>query len=100
MPLTGLEQLVEDVVGPLHLLLLSDSGLLQQVGHNVTTCAHNDNGNEREKNYFRRKMGSIGQGLLRFPAKLCDIALYSVVFRSDLQLCIDLFCLLRTLSSQ
>ena len=27
----GLEQLVEDVVGPLHLLLLSDTGLLQQV---------------------------------------------------------------------
>ena len=33
----GLEQLVEDVVGPLHLLLLSDTGLLEQVGHNVTT---------------------------------------------------------------
>ena len=34
----GLEQLVEDMVGPLHLLLLSDTGLLQQVGHNVTTA--------------------------------------------------------------
>merc|ERR1719490_216389 len=34
----GLEQLVEDVVGPLHLLLLSDTGLLQQVGHNVATA--------------------------------------------------------------
>merc|ERR1719398_513897 len=31
-----LEQLVEDVVGPLHLLLLSDTGLLQQVGHDIT----------------------------------------------------------------
>ena len=34
----GLEQLVEDVVRPLHLLLLSDTGLLEQVGHNVTTA--------------------------------------------------------------
>merc|ERR1719430_2020275 len=33
----GLEQLVEDMVGPLNLLLLSDTGLLQEVGHNVTT---------------------------------------------------------------
>ena len=57
MPLTGLEQLVEDVVGPLHLLLLSDSGLLQQVGHNVTTCAHSDNGNEREKTISEEKWG-------------------------------------------
>ena len=34
----GLEQLVEDVVGPLHLLLLSDTGLLKQVGHDVATA--------------------------------------------------------------
>ena len=34
----GLEQLVEDVVGPLHLLLLGDTGLLEQVGHDVTTA--------------------------------------------------------------
>ena len=33
-----LEQLVEDVVGPLHLLLLSDTGLLEQVGHDVATA--------------------------------------------------------------
>merc|ERR1711936_372056 len=33
----GLEQLVEDMVGPLHLLLLSDTGLLKQVGHDVAT---------------------------------------------------------------
>ena len=33
-----LKKLVEDVVGPLHLLLLSDTGLLQQVGHDVTTA--------------------------------------------------------------
>ena len=32
-----LEQLVEDVVGPLHLLLLSDPRLLEQVGHDVTS---------------------------------------------------------------
>merc|ERR550519_2229927 len=32
-----LQQLVEDMVGSLHLLLLSDTGLLQQVGHDVTT---------------------------------------------------------------
>merc|ERR1719150_2006268 len=32
-----LEQLVEDVVRSLHLLLLSDTGLLQQVGHDVAT---------------------------------------------------------------
>ena len=31
----GLEELVEDVVGPLHLLLLGDAGLLQQVGLDV-----------------------------------------------------------------
>ena len=30
-----LEQLVEDVVGPLHCLLLSDTRLLQQIGDNV-----------------------------------------------------------------
>merc|ERR1712012_368466 len=34
----GLEQLVEDMVGPLHLLLLGDTGLLEQVGHDVTTA--------------------------------------------------------------
>merc|ERR1719398_259169 len=33
-----LEQLVEDVVGPLHLLLLSDTGLLQQIRHDITTA--------------------------------------------------------------
>ena len=32
-----LEQLVEDVVGPLDLLLLGDTGLLEQVGYNVAT---------------------------------------------------------------
>merc|ERR550532_50574 len=32
-----LEQLVEDVVRSLHLLLLSNTGLLQQVGHDVAT---------------------------------------------------------------
>ena len=30
-----LEQLVEDMVRPLNLLLLSDTGLLKQVRHNV-----------------------------------------------------------------
>merc|ERR1712012_1052831 len=34
----GLEQLVENVVGPLDLLLLGDTGLLEQVGHDVTTA--------------------------------------------------------------
>ena len=33
----GLEQLVEDVVGPLHLLLLGDTRLLEQVGDDVAT---------------------------------------------------------------
>merc|ERR1719300_1851281 len=33
-----LQQLVEDVVGPLDLLLLGDTGLLEQVGHDVTTA--------------------------------------------------------------
>merc|ERR1719348_645429 len=32
-----LEQLIEDMVGSLNFLLLSDTGLLQQVGHDVTT---------------------------------------------------------------
>merc|ERR1719266_2414346 len=32
-----LKELVEDVVGPLHLLLLSDTGLLEKVGHDVAT---------------------------------------------------------------
>ena len=35
--LTGLEQLVEDMVGSLDLLLLSDPGLLKKIRHNVTT---------------------------------------------------------------
>ena len=39
----GLEQLVEDMVGPLNLLLLSDTGLLQQIGDNVTTVNKRDN---------------------------------------------------------
>ena len=34
----GLQQLVEDMVGPLDLLLLSDTGLLKQVGHDVATA--------------------------------------------------------------
>merc|ERR1711863_53201 len=34
----GLQQLVEDMVGPLDLLLLSDTGLLEQVGHDVATA--------------------------------------------------------------
>merc|ERR550519_2479558 len=33
----GLEELVEDMVGSLNLLLLSDTGLLQEIGHNVAT---------------------------------------------------------------
>ena len=33
----GLEELVEDVVGPLDLLLLSDTGLLEKVRHDVAT---------------------------------------------------------------
>ena len=33
-----LEQLVEDMVGPLDLLLLGDTGLLEQVGHDVATA--------------------------------------------------------------
>jgi len=33
----GLDELVEDMVGSLNLLLLSDTGLLKEVGHNVTT---------------------------------------------------------------
>ena len=32
-----LKQLVEDMVRPLNFLLLSDTGLLKKVGHNVTT---------------------------------------------------------------
>ena len=33
----GLEKLVEDVVRPLNLLLLRDTGLLQKIRHNVAT---------------------------------------------------------------
>ena len=33
----GLEQLVKDMVGSFNLLLLSNTGFLQQVGHNITT---------------------------------------------------------------
>jgi len=33
----GLEKLIKDVVGSLNQLLLSDTGLFQQIGHNVTT---------------------------------------------------------------
>ena len=33
-----LEKLVEDMVGPLHLLLLSNTGLLQQIGDDVATA--------------------------------------------------------------
>merc|ERR1719397_701362 len=33
-----LQKLVEDMVGPLNLLLLSNTGLLEQVGHDVTTA--------------------------------------------------------------
>ena len=34
----GLEKLVEDMVRPLHLLLLSNTGLLQQIGDDVATA--------------------------------------------------------------
>merc|ERR1711881_234122 len=33
----GLEELVEDMVGSLNFLLLSDTGLLQEIGHNIAT---------------------------------------------------------------
>ena len=46
-----LEQLVEDMVGPLDLLLLSDTGLLKQVGHKFTTAESSAKFEKNETKY-------------------------------------------------
>ena len=65
----GLEQLVEDVVGPLHLLLLGDTRLLEQVRHDVAT-GELSTGGEVDSDEFSEPGGVVVSRRLRVAVRL------------------------------
>merc|ERR1711970_1616738 len=67
----GLEELVEDVVGPLHFLLLSDTGLLQEVGHDVAT-SQLTRGGEVDTDELTESGGVVVPGGLGVTIRLQD----------------------------
>merc|ERR1719328_702165 len=79
-----LEQLVEDVVGPLDLLLLSDTGLLEQVGHDVTT-AELAAGGEVDTDEFTETGGVVIPRGLGVSVGLQDgVGSHNLVLKGDL----------------
>merc|ERR1712213_43444 len=79
-----LEQLVEDVVGPLDLLLLSDTGLLEQVGHDVTT-AELAAGGEVDTDEFTKTGGVVVPRSLSVSVGLQDgVGSHNLVLKGDL----------------
>merc|ERR1719210_153000 len=80
----GLEQLVEDVVGPLDLLLLGDTGLLEQVGHDVTT-AKLAAGGEVDADEFTETGGVVVPRGLGVSVGLQDgVGSHNLVLKGDL----------------
>ena len=88
-----LDQLVEDVVGPLDLLLLGDPGLLEQVGHDVAT-RELSTGGEVDSDEFSEPGGVVVPRGLRVAVRL-----QNWVGGNDLVLKGDLFCFLLRASS-
>merc|ERR1712037_460191 len=81
-----LEQLVEDVVGPLHLLLLSDTGLLEQVGHDVATAKLSASG-EVDTDELSEPGGVVVPGRLGVAVGLQDwVGGHNLVLKGDLLL--------------
>merc|ERR1719486_364301 len=79
-----LEQLVEDVVGPLDLLLLGDTGLLKQVGHDVTT-AELAAGGEVDTDEFTETGGVVIPRGLGVSVGLQDgVGSHNLVLKGDL----------------
>merc|ERR1719403_543356 len=79
-----LEQLVEDVVGPLDLLLLGDTGLLEQVGHDVTT-AELAAGGEVDTDEFTETGGVVVPRGLGVSVGLQDgVGSHNLVLKGDL----------------
>merc|ERR1719209_1800585 len=79
-----LEQLVEDMVGPLDLLLLGDSGLLEQVGHDVTTAELAAVG-EVDTNEFTETGGVVVSRGLGVSVGLQDgVGSHNLVLKGDL----------------
>merc|ERR1711899_147185 len=79
-----LEQLVEDVVGPLDLLLLGDTGLLEQVGHDVTT-AELAAGGEVDTDEFTETGGVVVPRSLGISVGLQDgVGSHNLVLKGDL----------------
>merc|ERR1712213_12124 len=79
-----LEQLVEDVVRPLDLLLLGDTGLLEQVGHDVTT-AELAAGGEVDTDEFTETGGVVVPRGLSVSIGLQDgVGSHNLVLKGDL----------------
>merc|ERR1719204_909140 len=79
-----LEQLVEDMVGPLDLLLLSDTGLLEQVGHDGTT-AELAAGGEVDTDEFTETGGVVVPRGLGVSVGLQDgVGSHNLVLKGDL----------------
>merc|ERR1719450_636412 len=81
-----LEQLVEDMVRSLHLLLLSDTGLLQQVGHDVAT-SQLSGGGEMDTDELSETGGVVIPGGLSVSVGLKDgVGGHNLVLKGNLLL--------------
>merc|ERR1712073_271055 len=81
-----LEELVEDVVGSLDLLLLSDTRLLQQIGHNVAT-SQLARGGKVDTDEFTKTGGVVIPGSLGISVGLQNgVGGHNLVLKGDLLL--------------
>merc|ERR1719195_2183612 len=82
----GLDQLVEDVVGSLDLLLLSDTRLLKQIGHDVAT-SQLARGGELDTDEFTKTGGIVIPGSLGISVGLQNgVGGHNLVLKGDLLL--------------
>merc|ERR1719486_1636542 len=79
-----LEQLVEDVVGPLDLLLLGDTGLLEQVGHDVTTAELAAGGEVDTDEFTETGGGVVPRGLGVSVGLQNGVSGHNLVLKGDL----------------
>merc|ERR1719365_249115 len=80
----GLDELVEDVVGSLNFLLLSDTGLLKQIRHNVTT-SQLARGSEVNTDEFTKTGGVVIPGCLGITIGLQNgVGGHNLVLKGDL----------------
>ena len=79
-----LDQLVEDVVGSLHSLLLSDTRLFKQIGHNVASTEL-ARGSEVDTDEFTKTGGVVIPGSLGISVGLQNgIGGHNLVFKRNL----------------